>query len=125
MKFKLDEIKIDKKLRDMDSINPLTMKIEDIIKLPEDLPITVANENDDIPKIVPAVNAKELAIAEQKDKIMENIRWILGGKMEYKEVEFLIQDLFIEEFEQDTWLNQYERPEKQMNIKKLGGGIDI
>lgn len=90
MKFKFEQLSIEKKIRDMDSINPLTMKIEDIIKLPEDLPVTLVNEDAETPDLMPAVNAKELAIAEQKDKIMENIRWILGGRMENKEVEYLI-----------------------------------
>ena len=40
MKIKFETLKIDKKLKDLDSINPLTMRIEDISKLPEDIPIT-------------------------------------------------------------------------------------
>lgn len=37
---KFEWLRIDKKMKDLDSLNPLHLKIEDISKLPEDIPIT-------------------------------------------------------------------------------------
>jgi hypothetical protein len=46
MKVKFEQLKLEKRLRDLESINSMTMRIEDIIKLPDDIPVrAVKDEN--------------------------------------------------------------------------------
>ena len=44
MKVKFESLKLEKRLRDLDSINPMTMRIEDICKLPDDIPVRAVKD---------------------------------------------------------------------------------
>lgn len=53
---------------------------------------------------------------------MADMRSLLDEKMDPVEIDALMTELFTETFEQDTWLNQYQKPEKMFSIKKKGNG---
>ena len=82
MLVKLDTLRIERKLRDLDSLNPMTMRIEDIAKIPEDIPLTRSDETD--------VGTKELMVAEGREKIASEIKSLLSDKMRDSEVDHLL-----------------------------------
>jgi|APSaa5957512535_1039671.scaffolds.fasta_scaffold148225_2 hypothetical protein len=57
-------------MRDMDDINPLTMRIEDISKLPEDINVVEGSKGSAMGGLSTAVSQKELKIIESKEKMM-------------------------------------------------------
>ena len=105
-------------MRDMDNINPLTMRIEDISKLPEDIDVVDGSRRwmSGTEGLSTEVSQKELKIIESKEKLMQDVRDLLEDKMSHKETDQLLDELFTEKFEQDTWLNQYQRPQKASGL---------
>lgn len=118
MRIKFEAIRIDKQLQNLDSINPLTIKIEEISKLPEDLPISAERDKDNHLVIKEGKGTKEVHVAEQRDGIMAEMRELLDGHMRDDEVDELMEELFTETFEQDSWLNQYAKPERNYMFRK-------
>jgi hypothetical protein len=73
------------------------MKIEEICKLSEDIPV-IDEETTDF-------SSKELASCKERDVFVNSIKQNLESKMSNKEVDNLIEELFSENLEKDTWLN--------------------
>ena len=61
------------------------------------------------------IKDKEIQVAETKEELISSIRQQIEGKMDSKEINFLLEDLFTENLEQDSWLNSYIKP--LQNIK--------
>jgi len=108
---------MEKRIRDLDSINPLFLRIEDISKLPEDIPVNGKRLEDGL-QLEADKSTKEITISENRDKMMNEMREMLEDKMAPHEVETLMNELFTETFEQDSWLNQYQKPEKLYQHRK-------
>jgi len=81
MKMKFESLKMEKKIKDLDSINPLFLKIEDISKLPEDIPVKGTRLDDASLKMEADKSTKEITITESRDKIMHEMRELLDDKM--------------------------------------------
>lgn len=61
-------IKMKKSIKDLESVNPLTMRIEDIFNFPDDIPVN-GRKTDEI-----SLNGK-------KEEMQEQIRQILNASM--------------------------------------------
>ena len=96
----------------------MSLRIEDISKLPEDIPVRAElNDEGGITRL-PGKTTREFAIVETRDKIMADMKQLLEGKMEEGQVDNLMEELFTETFEHDSWLNQYSKADKIYNYKK-------
>lgn len=91
-------IKMRKGIKDVESINPLTMRIEDIFNFPDDIPVN-------------GVRKDEISLDTKTEEMKAQIRDIVAGSIKKEQADHLIKDLFSQEFEQDSWLTT------QFNLK--------
>ena len=55
---------------------------------------------------------RQMKIARDRETIMFNMKEMLKGRMKEKRADKLIEELFAEKLEADTWLNFYKKAEK-------------
>jgi len=66
---------------------------------------------------------KEIETTEKKEDLMKGVRDVMKQIMNEKETDFLVEELFSEKLEQDSWFNSYQKPIK--NFKALNSNMGM
>lgn len=75
-----------KTIKNVESINPLTMRIEDIFNFPDDIPVN-GMKND------------EISLDVKTEEMKSYIRDVVSGSIKKEETDHLLKDLFSQNFE--------------------------
>ena len=133
MKIKFAELKIEKAFKDLESMNPLSMNIEHICKFPADLPIISDKKAAQGPTMLPppgkeiakltqsssksqhpGAKQQQMPLLQDRELLKNNLEDLMKERLPKREAELLLKQLFTENIEQDSWLNNYKKPAKSV-----------
>ena len=66
---------------------------------------------------------KEVEITERKEDLMKGVKDLMKQRMSEKETNRLVEELFSEKLEQDSWFNSYPKPIK--NFKAVNSNMGM
>ena len=75
-----------KTIKNVESINPLTMRIEDIFNFPDDIPVN-------------GMKSDEISLDVKTEEMKRYIREVVEGSIKKEATDHLLKDLFSQNFE--------------------------
>ena len=86
------------------------MRIENIVKYAEDIPVTAASTSSTTPNTTPGpsiVGPRQFKNEEHRERIQQNIREMVLGSINEKQTLEILDELFDDTLEKDSWMNSY------------------